>query len=84
MSARPQKITFAEMRFSGVHGLLVYCAHYCSHYVAPNGPRGRQSGGADGGIWLFRRKEDCRMEPRDWPPVGLLASGEDAHSRQQP
>jgi hypothetical protein len=27
MSAdRPQKITFAEMRESGVRGLLVYCA----------------------------------------------------------
>jgi hypothetical protein len=24
------------------------------------------------------------MEPSHWPPVGLLASGGDAHSRQQP
>jgi hypothetical protein len=27
----PQKITFAEMRFSGVRGLLIYCSDYhCS------------------------------------------------------
>jgi hypothetical protein len=32
---RPQKITFAEMRSSGVRGLLIYCADYkCSHYIA--------------------------------------------------
>ena len=33
--ARPQKITFAEMRRSGVRGVLVYCQNYqCSHSVA--------------------------------------------------
>ena len=32
MFDRPQKITFAEMRESGVRGLLIYCADYhCSH-----------------------------------------------------
>ncbi len=32
--ARPQKITLAEMRSSGVRGLLVYCADYkCSHWI---------------------------------------------------
>jgi hypothetical protein len=30
MPDRPQKITFAEMRESGVRGLLVYCADYRS------------------------------------------------------
>ena len=25
---RPQKITFGEMRESGVHGVLVYCSDY--------------------------------------------------------
>jgi hypothetical protein len=31
---RPQKITFGEMRESGVRGVLVYCSDYkCSHYV---------------------------------------------------
>ena len=32
---RPQKITFGEMRESGVRGLLAYCADYhCSHSIA--------------------------------------------------
>jgi len=30
-----QKITFAEMRASGVHGVLIYCSDYrCSHHIA--------------------------------------------------
>lgn len=37
---RSQKITFAEMRSSGVRGLLVYCADYnCSHHIAISGDR---------------------------------------------
>jgi hypothetical protein len=32
LAARPQKITFREMRDMGVRGVLVYCADYhCSH-----------------------------------------------------
>jgi hypothetical protein len=32
MADRPVKITFAEMRDSGVRGILVYCTDYrCSH-----------------------------------------------------
>ena len=35
MTTRPQKITFGELRASGIHGLLIYCADYkCSHSVA--------------------------------------------------
>jgi hypothetical protein len=35
-----KKITFAEMRSSGVRGLLIYCADYrCSHYLAISGDR---------------------------------------------
>jgi hypothetical protein len=31
---RPQKITFGEMRASGIRGLLIYCADYqCSHWI---------------------------------------------------
>jgi hypothetical protein len=31
---RPQKITFGEMRESGVRGVLIYCSDYhCSHYI---------------------------------------------------
>ena len=34
-SARPQKITFGEMRDMGVRGVLIYCADYrCSHSIA--------------------------------------------------
>jgi hypothetical protein len=35
---RDQKITFAEMRASGVRGLLIYCSDYrCSHWTAIGG-----------------------------------------------
>jgi len=35
MVDRPVKITFAEMRNSGVRGILVYCSdHRCSHSMA--------------------------------------------------
>ena len=37
---RPQKITFAEMRASGVRGPLIYCSDYhCSHWTAISGDR---------------------------------------------
>jgi hypothetical protein len=39
---RQTKITFGEMRASGVHGLLVYCANYkCSHSTAISADRWR-------------------------------------------
>jgi hypothetical protein len=39
-AARRQKITLAEMRASGVRGLLVYCSDYhCSHSTAISGDR---------------------------------------------
>jgi hypothetical protein len=40
-AARPQKITFGEMRDEmGVRGVSVYCAdHHCSHSVAMNADR---------------------------------------------
>jgi hypothetical protein len=35
MLARPQKITLAEMRDTGLRGLLIYCSDYkCSHSIA--------------------------------------------------
>jgi hypothetical protein len=41
MLKRPQKITFAEMRASGVRGLLIYCSDYhCGHWTAISGDRG--------------------------------------------
>jgi len=34
MTERPQKITFGEMRESGVRGVLIYCSDYrCSHHI---------------------------------------------------
>jgi hypothetical protein len=37
---RYAKITFADMRGSGVRGLLIYCSDYhCSHYIAISGDR---------------------------------------------
>jgi len=37
---RPQKITLADMRASGVRGLLIYCSDYhCSHWTAISGDR---------------------------------------------
>ena len=37
---RPLKITFAEMRSSGVRGLLIYCSDYkCSHSTAISADR---------------------------------------------
>jgi hypothetical protein len=40
MLRRPQTITFAEMRASGVRGLTIYCSDYrCSHWTAISGDR---------------------------------------------
>ena len=38
MADRPTKITFAEMRDSGVRGLLIYCAdsHDCDQLPKPH------------------------------------------------
>jgi hypothetical protein len=33
MPARPQKITFAEMRAAGVRGLLIYCADFSAKHT---------------------------------------------------
>jgi len=34
MTTYPQKITFGEMRESGVREVLIYCRdHHCSHHV---------------------------------------------------
>jgi hypothetical protein len=37
MMTIPQKITFGEMRASGVLNILIYCRdHRCSHHVEAN------------------------------------------------
>jgi hypothetical protein len=40
MASMPrQKITFAEMRASGIRGLLIYCSDYkCGHWTAMDHP----------------------------------------------
>jgi hypothetical protein len=49
MPARQQKITFAEMRAAGVHGLLVYCPDYqCSHWTAISTQGGLEPNGLCG------------------------------------
>jgi hypothetical protein len=40
LTRRQQKITFGEMRASGVRGLLIYCSDYkCSHSTAISADR---------------------------------------------
>jgi hypothetical protein len=40
MPTRQQKITFGEMRASGVRGVLIYCSDYkCSHSTAISADR---------------------------------------------
>jgi hypothetical protein len=40
MPAYQQKITFGEMRASGVHDVLVYCRdHQCSHHIEVSADR---------------------------------------------
>jgi hypothetical protein len=39
-TTRPMKITFGEMRASGIRDLLIYCADYrCSHSTTVSGDR---------------------------------------------
>jgi hypothetical protein len=43
----PQKITFGEMRASGVRDVLIYCRdHRCSHHVETNASRSYLAVGA--------------------------------------
>jgi hypothetical protein len=64
--ARAQKITFAEMRASGVRGILVYCSDYpCSHHIAISGDRWPD------GVWLpdFEPKFICPACGQPRPPI---------------
>ena len=76
-----QKITFAEMRSSGVRGLLIFCQDYrCSHNIRMNGDRWPDD------IWLSdiedrfictacgKRGADIRGDP-DWDKPGALIWG---------
>jgi hypothetical protein len=40
MKTRPQKITFGELRTSGVRDVLIYCRdHRCSHHITISADR---------------------------------------------
>ena len=40
MTTYPQKITFGELRESGVCDVLIYCCdHHCSHHIAVSADR---------------------------------------------
>ena len=46
MTTTPQKITFGEMRSSGVNEILIYCRdHRCSHHVESNLTAGLMTSG---------------------------------------
>lgn len=51
--ARPQKITFGEMRSSGVHGVLIYCANP----AAPRSPACHAEGNAATYIIALPKRE---------------------------
>jgi hypothetical protein len=55
LSATPQKITFGEMRESGIRYVIIYCRdHRCSHHVETN---------AD--VWVMT--SSCRTSRTDSP-----------------
>jgi hypothetical protein len=45
MSAPVQKITFAEMRAAGVHGVLIYCSDPLQPFDVPDADRWRMTSG---------------------------------------
>jgi len=52
-----QKITFGEMRASGVRGVLIYCRdHRCSHHVEAN---------ADGWKWSLVSEFILHLKDQD-------------------
>ena len=62
---RPMKITFGEMRASGIRDLLIYCSDYrCSHSIQMSADR-----------W----PDHVRLSDIDWPPsqTGLHKSPDD-------
>jgi hypothetical protein len=69
MPTRPQKITLAEMRASGVHGLLIYCSDYhCSHWTAMSDdsklPPIKWAGGCICIGWVIFQDEVVQKSPR--------------------
>jgi hypothetical protein len=61
-ATRPEKITFGEMRSTGVRGVLVYCADYkCSHSIAISADQWPQDKGQRAKPLLLLYRLDDRM-----------------------
>jgi hypothetical protein len=72
-STRPQKITFAEMRSSGVRGLLIYCSDYkCSHSTTM---RARKDGQMTFDFPILSRYSSVRRAGKEAPMSGLTLVG---------
>jgi len=94
MVDRPRKVTFAEMRSAGVHGLLIFCADYrCSHLVTMNGDRWPDEaklsdieprfvceacGHRGADVWCRPKKTHKRLRG-----TGILARAEQGHDVDQ-
>jgi hypothetical protein len=76
---RPQKITFGEMRDSGVRGLLIYCSDYrCSHSIAV----ARINGLITSGCLIWKRGSSVRVAARGALMSGRTSTGTSRLSRQ--
>jgi hypothetical protein len=74
----PQKITFGDIRESGVRGVLIYCSDYrCSHHIAVSGDQWGDDVRLSDLIWcaatLSRVRRTREAEPRLTVPPTLLA-----------
>jgi hypothetical protein len=75
----PQKITFGEMRSTGVRGLLIYCSDYhCSHSIAIKGDRWPD------GVRLsdLEPRFVCKPVARKAPTSGRTSIGASRQSRR--
>jgi hypothetical protein len=67
-----QKITFAEMRATGVRGLLIYCSDFrCSHSTAISGTDGPMTFGYP----ILKRDLFAGLATRRAPTSGRLSAG---------
>ncbi|MEI9922595.1 MAG: hypothetical protein WDN50_02510 [Bradyrhizobium sp.] len=72
--ATPPKITFGEMRESGVRDVLIYCRdHRCSHHVETNadGSDGRASFRHRAAFYLHRLRQARRGGAAEWPQAKM-------------
>ena len=75
MTDRPRKITFAEMRESGVRGLLIYCVDYrCSHSIAISGDAWPDDVRLSD---ILRRGLFARLAASAAPTCGRISTGTD-------